>query len=47
MSFCIYTEYTKYGDNKVYPLYKLKYPKIDKGYTLNMSGSDDSQTYTS
>ena len=30
-----------YNDNKVYPLYKLTNPRIDKGYTLKMSDSDE------
>ena len=30
-----------YNDNKVYPLYKLTNPRIDIGYTLNMSDSDE------
>ena len=27
------------NDNKIYPLYKLTNPRIDIGYTLNMSDS--------
>ena len=30
-----------YNDNKIYPLYKLTNPRIDIGYTLNMSDSDE------
>ena len=41
------TEYTMFDDIKVFPLYKLKLSRIYIRYTLNMSGSDDSQTSTS